>query len=418
MVDTTTSTETPTQTEILDYPFQRDPRCPLAPSPTVREIRENAPLSRVRIWNGTTPWLITRHADQRALLTDPRVSDDDRLPGFPYVNAHRAAIAPHSPRLITNTDAPEHTRLRRTVNAPFLIKRIEAMRPAVQEIVDRLVDEMLASPPPADLLTAFALAVPSLVIAKLLGVPYADHEFFQENSNKVLDGALSVEQAREASSALSGYLAELLERKMDSPAPDVLSEMGERVKAEEMTFQEAVSMGVAMLIAGHETTATMISLGTLALLQHPEQLAELRESEDPKFVANAVEELLRYLTIVQTGVRRVAKEDIEYEGRLIRAGDGMLFELHSANWDEAAFPAADTLDLHRPARTHQAFGYGPHQCLGQSLARLELQVVYGTLYRRIPTLRLAAPIEQLAFNHTGTTYGVRCLPVTWEDHHK
>jgi cytochrome P450 len=414
MVDTTTSTDsTPSETEIPDYPFQRDLRCPLAPAPKVREVRASAPLSRVRIWNGSTPWLITRHADQRALLTDERVSDDDRIPGFPYVNAHRAAIAPHTPRLITNTDAPEHTRLRRMVNAPFLVKRIEAMRPTVQRIVDGLIDDMLAGPNPADLLTAFALAVPSLVIAELLGVPYKDHEFFQENSNKVLDGALTAEQARQASMALAGYLAELLKAKMASPGKDVLSEMGERVTNGEMTFEEAVSMGVAMLIAGHETTATMISLGTLALLQHPEQLAELRESGDPKFIANAAEELLRYLTIVQTGVRRVAKADIEFDGQLIREGEGMLFELHAANWDEEAFPGADKLDLHRPARTHQAFGYGPHQCLGQSLARLELQVVYGTLYRRIPTLRLAAPIEQLAFDHTGTTYGVRCLPVTW-----
>ena len=414
MVDTTTSTaSSPSEPEIPDYPFQRDLRCPLAPAPKVREVRESTPLSRVRIWNGSTPWLITRHADQRALLTDARVSDDDLMPGFPYVNAHRAAIAPHTPRLITNTDAPEHTRLRRTVNAPFLVKRIEAMRPTVQGIVDGLIDEMLAGPNPADLLTAFALAVPSLVIAELLGVPYQDHEFFQENSNKVLDGALTAEQAQQASMALAGYLANLLKAKMAEPGQDVLSEMGERVTNGEMTFEEAVSMGVAMLIAGHETTATMISLGTLALLQNPEQLAELRESEDPKFIANAAEELLRYLTIVQTGVRRVAKADIEFDGQLIREGEGMLFELHAANWDEEAFPEADKLDLHRPARTHQAFGYGPHQCLGQSLARLELQVVYGTLYRRIPTLRLAAPIEQLAFNHTGTTYGVRCLPVTW-----
>ncbi len=414
MVDTTTSTaSTPSEPEIPDYPFQRDPRCPLAPAPKVREVRESTPLSRVRIWNGSTPWLITRHADQRALLTDERVSDDDRIPGFPYVNAHRAAIAPHTPRLITNTDAPEHTRLRRTVNAPFLVKRIEAMRPTVQGIVDGLIDEMLAGPNPADLLTAFALAVPSLVIAELLGVPYKDHEFFQENSNKVLDGALTAEQAQQASMALAGYLANLLKARMAEPAQDVLSEMGERVTNGEVTFEEAVSMGVAMLIAGHETTATMISLGTLALLQHPDQLAELRESEDPEFIANAAEELLRYLTIVQTGVRRVAKADIEFGGELIREGEGMLFELHAANWDEEAFPEADKLDLHRPARTHQAFGYGPHQCLGQSLARLELQVVYGTLYRRIPTLRLAAPIEQLAFDHTGTTYGVRCLPVTW-----
>ncbi|MBR7825699.1 cytochrome P450 [Actinospica sp. MGRD01-02] len=406
MVDT----QTP---EVPGYPFQRDLRCPLAPSPTAREVRERAPLSRVRLWNGSTPWLITRHADQRALLTDERVSDDDRYPGFPYVNEHRADIAGKTPRMITNTDAPEHTRLRRTVNAPFVVKRIEAMRPAIQKIVDGLIDEMLAGPNPADLLTAFALAVPSLVIADLLGVPYDDHEFFQVNSSKALDGALSAAEAGAASRALGEYLGKLLRVKMDEPDGAVLSEMGERVKNGEMTFEEASNMGVAMLIAGHETTATMISLGTLALLQHPEQLAELRESEDPKFIANAAEELLRYLTIVQTGVRRVAKADIEYNGTLIREGEGMVFELHAANWDPEAFPEPDRLDLHRSARTHQAFGYGPHQCLGQSLARLELQVVYGTLYRRIPTLRLAAPIEQLAFDHTGTTYGVRCLPVAW-----
>ena len=400
-------------TGIPDYPFKRDLRCPLAPAPAVHKVREHAPVSKVRIWNGSTPWLITRHADQRTLLTDERLSDNDAFPGFPYVNAHRAAIAGKIPPMITNTDAPEHTRLRRTVNAPFVIKRIEAMRPGIQQIVDRLVDEMLAGPNPADLLTGFALAVPSLVIADLLGVPYEDHEFFQVNSNKVLDGALSAEEASTASRALAGYLATLLTAKMAEPGPGVVSEMGERVASGEMSFEEAVNMGVAMLIAGHETTANMIGLGVLALLQYPDQAAVLRETDDPKVVANAVEELLRYLTIVQTGVRRVAKADIEIGGQTIRAGDGVIFELHAANWDEDAFPGADKLDLRRAARTHQAFGYGPHQCLGQSLARLELQVVYGTLFRRVPTLRLAAPIEQLAFDHTGTTYGVRCLPVAW-----
>lgn len=299
------------------------------------------------------------------------------------------------------------------VNAPFLVKRIEAMRPAIQKIVDDLIDTMLDGPKPADLLTALALPVPSLVIAELLGVPYADHDFFQSNSNLVLDSDASADEARRASGALAGYLDTLLGEKLVTPGDDVLSGMGRRVAAGEMTRQEAVHMGVAMLIAGHETTATMISLGTLALLQHPEQLALLRDSDDPRTVAGSVDELLRYLTIVQTGVRRVAKEDIAVGDQVIRAGDGIIFDLAAANWDPEAFPEADRLDLARPARTHQAFGYGPHQCLGQSLARLELQVVYGTLYRRIPTLALAAPLDRLAFDHTGTTYGVRCLPVTW-----
>ncbi|MFJ7998631.1 cytochrome P450 [Streptomyces sp. NPDC096310] len=396
-----------------EYPLPRAAQCPLAPAPATQELRAEKPLTKVRIWNGGTPWLITRHADQRTLLTDSRVSDDDLDPGFPYVNAHRAQIAPVSPRMITNTDAPEHTRLRRTVNGPFVVKRIEKMREPIQKIVDDLIDTMLAGPAHADLLKAFALPVPSLVIAELLGVPYEDHDFFQTSSSTVLDSTVAPEKAREVSGALAAYLDKLLGEKLENPGDDVLSEMGGRVKAGEMSRTEAVHMGVAMLIAGHETTATMISLGTLALLQHPDQLALLRETDEPKVVANAVDEVLRYLTIVQTGVRRVAKADIEIGGVVIKAGDGMIFDLHAANWDPEAFPEAQRLDLTRPARTHQAFGYGPHQCLGQNLARLELQVVYSTLYRRIPTLRLDAPIEELEFDHTGTTYGVHSLPVAW-----
>jgi cytochrome P450 len=287
------------------------------------------------------------------------------------------------------------------------------MRPAVQKIVDELIDTMLAGPAPADLLTALALPVPSLVIAELLGVPYDDHEFFQENSNRVLDGSLSAEEAAGYSRALAGYLDTLFRQKLEEPADDVLSEMGAKVKAGEMAHQEAVDMGVAMLIAGHETTATMIALGTLALFEHPDQLALLRGTDDPKVIAVAVDELLRYLSIVHSGLRRVAKDDIEIGGRVIRRGDGILVDLQAANWDPRAFPGAGRLDLTRPARQHNAFGYGPHQCLGQNLARLELQVVYGTLYRRIPTLRPATPVEQLEFNHNGTAYGVRRLHVTW-----
>ncbi|MEW1724468.1 cytochrome P450 [Streptomyces sp. NPDC093109] len=397
----------------LAYPLPRAAECPLAPAPAVQELREKKPITKVRIWNGGTPWLITRHADQRALMADPRVSDDDLDPGFPYVNAHRAEVAPYTPRLITNTDAPEHTRLRRTVNGPFVVKRIEKMREPVQKIVDGLIDTMLAGPNPVDLLQAFALPVPSLVIAELLGVPYKDHDFFQRSSGLVLDSTVAPEKAREVSDALAAYLDNLLGEKMAAPGEDVLSEMGARVTAGEMSRTEAVHMGVAMLIAGHETTATMISLGTLAFLLHPDQLAVVRESDDPKVIANAVDEMLRYLTILQTGVRRVAKEDIEIGGTVIEAGDGIIFDLHAANWDPEAFPEADRLDVTRPARMHQAFGYGPHQCLGQNLARLELQVVYSTLYRRIPTLRLAAAVEELEFDHTGTTYGVQSLPVAW-----
>jgi cytochrome P450 len=157
----------------------------------------------------------------------------------------------------------------------------------------------------------------------------------------------------------------------------------------------------------------MIALGTVALLENPEQLAELRDTDDPKLVANAVEELLRYLTIVHNGRRRIALDDIEIGGEVIRAGEGVVIATEVANRDEAAFPDPDRLDIHRTARHHVAFGYGVHQCLGQPLARVELQVVYSTLYRRIPSLALAVPVDELPFKHDMAIYGVHALPVTW-----
>ncbi|MEU7860451.1 cytochrome P450 [Nonomuraea sp. NPDC049141] len=408
-----TDTLTGTAGSVPGYPMTRDAGCPFHPPATVRQLTAEAPVSKVRIWDGSLPWLVTRHADQRTLLTDPRISIDENLPGFPHMTRGRAEVAKVTPPLITNTDAPEHTRLRRMVNVPFTVKKVEALRPAIQQITDDLIDTMLAGPKPADLVTALGLPVPTLVISELMGVPYEDNEFFHHNSSVALSHGSSARQAQEASTALVGYLDGLIERKMTAPADDMLSELAARIKAGEMTRAEAATMGVAVLIAGHETSASMIPLGTLALLQHPDQLAVLRDTDDPKVVAAAVEELLRYLTIVHTGVRRIAREDIEIGGQVIRAGDGIIFDLSAANWDAEMFPEPERLDLGRSARLHQAFGYGPHQCLGQSLARVELQVVYSTLYRRVPTLRLAAPIDEIEFAFEGIAYSLRSLPVTW-----
>jgi cytochrome P450 len=170
---------------------------------------------------------------------------------------------------------------------------------------------------------------------------------------------------------------------------------------------------VLLLLAGHETTANMIALGTLALLEHPDQLALLRDSDDPKLVAGAVEELLRYLNITHNGRRRVALADIEIGGQVIRAGEGIILANDVGNRDPDAFADPDRLDLRRDARHHVAFGFGVHQCLGQPLARMELQVVYSTLYRRIPTLRLATDVRRIPFKDDGFVYGVYELPVTW-----
>ncbi|WP_328360620.1 cytochrome P450 [Streptomyces sp. NBC_00445] len=400
---------------IPEYGTSRAPGCPFDPAPAMAARREEGPVVRVRLWDGSTPWLVTGYAEHRAVLSDPRVSVVPTTPGMPRLSPSEAqAEATASALSFILMDDPEHARLRRMVTGAFSVKRIETMRPVAQRIVDERIDAMLAGPNPTDLVEAFALPVPSLVICELLGVPYESHDFFQRDSRVIINRDSTAEERREAAIRLYMYLDGLVGEKLDAPGEDLLSGLTGRIRAGELSREEAVQMGVLMLFAGHETTANMIALGTLALLEHPAQLDRLRESDDPKFVAGAVEELLRYLTITHGGTRRVALEDLEIGGQLIRAGEGIVVVNETANRDAAVFgDYPDRLDLDRDARRHVTFGYGIHQCLGQSLARMELQVVYGTLYRRIPTLRLAADIDDIPFKHDGFIYGVYELPVTW-----
>ncbi|GAA4336444.1 cytochrome P450 [Streptomyces venetus] len=410
MADTLADSTIGTAPPAPEYPMARAAGCPFDPPPDLTARQDEGRLTRVRLWDGSTPWLVTRYDDQRALLLDPRVSADITRPGYPL---QAAAGGGGNNASFILMDDPEHARLRRMVTAPFAIRRVEAMRPGVQKIVDDLIDGMLAGPRPVDLVEAFALPVPSLVICQMLGVPYEDHDFFQENSRILIKRDAAMEDRTAAHGRLIDYLDELMGEKTARPADDLLSGLVERVEAGELTRRESARMGVLLLIAGHETTANMIALGTLALLEHPEQLALLRDTDDPKLVASAVEELLRYLTIVHNGRRRAVLEDIEIGGQVVRAGEGLVLPNDLGNRDPDAFADPDRLDLRRDARRHIAFGFGVHQCLGQPLARMELQVVYSTLYRRIPTLGLAAPVAELPFKHDGSVYGVYELPVTW-----
>jgi cytochrome P450 len=387
--------------------------CPFDPPPGIRALVTEKPLSRVRIWDGSTPWLVTGHTAQRTLLANPNVSVDDRLPGYPHWHEGLAATAQERPRMLVNSDPPEHNRFRRMLTRPFTTKRIEALRPYIQKITDELLDTMLAGPKPVDLVQALALPVPSLMISELLGVPYADHEFFQHHAELGANRNATAEQQEQGPQVLMEYLTRLLDQKMTEPAEDLTTDLANRVRAGELSMPEAAIMGVSLLIAGHETSSNMIALGTLALLEHPDQLTVLREANDPKDIAGAVEELLRYLSIIHSGQRRVAKGDIEFDGQTIRSGEGIIFDFSAGNWDPSVFPEPERMDLHRPARLHHAFGFGIHQCVGQQLARVELQVVYPTLFRRVPTLRVATTIDQIPFKTEGLAYGVHELPVTW-----
>ena len=404
---------TETLTDLPEFPAARQARCPFAPPPALREVAAEKPLSKVRIWDGSTHWMITGHAEQRAILTDPRASMNDHLPGFPHQNETNAQVADQRPPTIFNTDAPEHTRFRRMMTFPFTAKRVEALRPSIQQITDDLIDKMLAGPKPVDLVQALALPLPTLMICELLGVPFSDHELFQRAAAVAVDRNAPPEESARTSGELMAYLTKLIETRVETPGEGWVNDLAERVKAGEVEAHEAALMGMVLLIAGHETSANMIALGTLALLRNPGQLAIFRESDDPKVIANAVEEMLRYLSIAQHGLRRIATEDIEIGGETIRAGEGIIVALPVANWDASVFPEPDQLDLHRQARQHHAFGFGIHQCVGQQLARVELQVVYSTLYKRIPTLQVATGLDQLQYKHDALAFGVYELPVTW-----
>ena len=398
---------------IPDYPMARAARCPLAPAPIALELNAAKQLSRVRIWDGSTPWLITGYDAIRSLFTDARASVDDRKPGYPHWNEGMQATVDKRPRSVFTSDSEEHTRFRRMLSKPFTFKRVEGLRPAVQKITDHHIDTILAGPQPAELVETLALPVPSLVISQLLGVPYSDAEFFQEQASRGMGRYASAEESAQGATELARYIAKLVRTRMENPTEDLVGDLAERVNAEELSVREAAQLATGVLIAGHETTANMISLAIVALLEHPEQLKLLRDTDDPKVIATAVEELMRYLSIIQTGQRRIATEDIEVGGEVIRAGEGIVLDVPPANWDERRYPNPDQLDLLREDNAHVGFGYGRHQCVGQQLARMELQIVLHTLFRRIPTLKLEEPVEELPFKHDALAYGIYELPVAW-----
>src|SRR5258708_5661706 len=406
-------TDISTTTDIPEFPMTRAPGCPFAPPPKVLELNASRQLSRVRIWDGSTPWLIHGYEAIRALFTDSRTSVDDRLPGYPHWNEGMVATVHKRPRSVFTSDAEEHTRFRRMLSKPFTFKRVEGLRSAIQEVTDECIDAILAGPQPADIVTKLALPVPTRVIIEMLVVPYDDHEIFQHHANVGLARYASAEDGQKGAMSLAKYLINLVETKMANPSEDAVSDLAERVNAGEISVKEAAQLGTGLLIARHETTANMMGIGILALLENPEQPALLRDSDDPKLIANAAEELMRYLSIIQNGQRRVAIEDIEIGGETIRAGEGVIIDLAPANWDAAAYPEPDKLDLTREAGQQLGFGYGRHQCVGQQLARAELQIVFHTLLKRIPTLRLAVPLDEVPFTHDRLAHGVHGLPLTW-----
>ncbi|MFE0150232.1 cytochrome P450 [Nonomuraea sp. NPDC059007] len=389
--------------------------CPFAPPAAYERLREQGPISKVRLTSGGEAWWVAGQEAARAVLADPRFSADRRTDGYPLyaLDAATLQMVRIQPPVMLGMDGAEHSAARRPVISEFTAKRLAALRPHIQDIVDHFIDNMLtADRHPIDLVQALSLPVPSLVICELLGVPYTDHDFFQ-NRTAAMVSATALEDRPQAFADLRAYFDDLVTRKESEPGDDLLSRQIARQRQEggAVDHTSLVSLAFLLLTAGHETTANMISLGVLALLTHPEQLALI--TADPDKTPTAVEELLRYFSIVDGVTARVATEDVRIGGVSIKAGEGVVVSTLSAGWDPVAFKDPAKLDIERGARHHLAFGFGPHQCLGQNLARMELQIVFDSLFRRIPTLRLAVPTEEIAFKTDAVVYGVHELPVTW-----
>jgi len=403
---TATTSDSRSATELPVIPASREARCPLAPPPEFAQWRDEPGLRRA-MWGGLPVWSVSRYQDIRAALVDPRLSADT------IASSIKPSSDEGTPVIFARIDDPEHHRLRRMMTSQFTFRRTEAMRPQIQEMVDQFLGTMIENGPPADIVRDFALPMPSLVIALLLGVPPEDLGLFQYNTSLGLDTRTSEEQKGQAFATMFAYIQELVRRKEAEPGDDLISRLvTDYVATGQLSRETAAMNGVIMMQAGHETTANMISLGTVALLQHRDVFERLGQTDDPAVIANAIEELMRYLTIVHAQVDRIATEDLTIGGQSIRAGDRLLMNLPAGNWDSEFVENPEAFDIDRNTRGHVGFGYGVHQCIGANLARVEMQVAFATLARRLPGLRLAVSPDELQFKDSDI-YGMKELPVTW-----
>jgi cytochrome P450 len=377
--------------------------------PLLLRLQAERPISRVRTPAGDPAWLVTRYADVKALFADRRLGrshpDPERAPRF----SNSAVLG--GPTGDPETEAAQHARMRRALTPSFMAKRMNALRPGIQAIVDRVLDRIVTLPQPVDLHTELAVPVPILVICELLGVPYEDRDQFRAWS-ELAGSMVDRDRSRAGLEALRQYMAALVAGKREHRAEDVISDLIAVSEAEpDFAEDEMIGIATGLLFAGHETTVTRIGFGTLMLLTNPVQRQAL--ADDSSLARSAVEEILRMVSPGPGGLPRYALADIEMDGASIRRGDLVLLSQGSANRDHDAFEDPERFDIRRHENQHLAFGHGHHFCVGAGLARVELQVVFGTLFSRLPTLRLAVPVDDLRGRADSLSGGLQALPVVW-----
>jgi cytochrome P450 len=383
------------------------------PIPELSAIRDGVGVKAVVNAFGMPVYLVTRHDDVKRVLSDHEHFSNARPPGFVIPGApempEEEQAGARSGNLL-GLDPPEHQRLRRMLTPEFTIRRIKRLEPRITEIVDQHLDAMAAAGAPVDLVAHFALPIPSLVICELIGVPYEDRADFQARSARQLDLSLPMTERFEMQRKSRAYMLSLVARARSHPGEDILG-MLIREHGDEATDDELVGIAGLLLLAGHETTSNMLGLGTLALLRHPEQLAAVRD--EPDAVGPAVEELLRWLSVVQTAIPRLTTADVEVAGVPIPAGQLVFASLPAGNRDPEFTDLPELLDIRRGAPGHLAFGHGVHHCLGAPLARMEMRIAWPALFRRFPNLALAEDFADVQFRSFHFIYGLRSLVVRW-----
>ncbi|WP_406180231.1 cytochrome P450 [Streptomyces sp. NBC_01006] len=390
---------------LTSLPTERPAGCPFAPPAELTEVREQHPVRRMVYPDGHQGWLATGYGPVRAVLADPRFSSRYELMHFPFPGGPEGALPPAPVGDMTGMDAPDHTRYRRLLAGKFTARRMSLLTERIEQITAEHLDAMERQGSEVDLVQAFAQPIPALVICELLGVPYADRKTFHDFTVALMSMEASMEERFAAMAGLQEYMTQLVRTKRTAPTDDLLGDLTES----DLTEEELAGLGGFLLGAGLDTTANMLAHGTFALLGHPDQLAALRA--DPGLADSAVEELMRYLSVAHTMVR-VALEDVELEGQVIKAGESVTLSVEAANRDPLRFADPDALDVRRKAIGQLGFGHGIHQCLGAQLARVEMRVALPALLARFPRLRLAVPAEDVPLRTGMNIYGVHRLPVT------
>jgi pentalenic acid synthase len=396
------------ENDTLDFPIRRG--CPFKPPIEYDVFRESEAPAQVRLYNGKPAWVITRFDDARAVLGDERFSSDITNPGYP-IFAEALEPMRRTPTLVT-MDAPDHTRLRRLVIGEFTMRRMNTLRPQIQEVADRLVDRVLELEQPVNLAEAYSFPLAGCVIGSLLGLSLDTIEGFMSDARKATV-VRDLQELVRIQRGLREFILAGIEEKERTPVDDVLSHIVAKYKETgPENYDELVTLILVIMGAGYGPTASMISNGVLALLEHPDQLEILRA--DPALFPDAVEETLRFVSVSDLSSMRVAAEDVEIGGQLIRAGDGVVVPNGGANHDPSVFREPAVLDVRREeAGQHLAFGHGIHQCLGGNLTRVELEIAYRVLFTRIPTLRLGVPASEIDSPEKAQLPEIHHLPVAW-----